>query len=175
MEALKRSQQWAVFVTFGAIKWVCGVLEYKTSECSYSFSSSIKQFRITAYICLGFKIPRFEETSLFWNCKPDLGREPAFCPAHVLEQLGVSVWAVEPIAGSAAAMCVQHLSLFPRIANDKTHSVCIWLEERLKHSHTSGVYLMKGISLPEVKNTFNYSSIYSAFNYLRLSVNLVLE
>lgn len=41
------------FVTLGAIKWVCCVLEYKTSEYSYSFSSSIKHFRITAYICLG--------------------------------------------------------------------------------------------------------------------------
>lgn len=61
------------FVTFGAIKWVCCVLEYKTSESSYSFSLSIKHFRITAYICLGFKISHFEETSLLCNSKPDLG------------------------------------------------------------------------------------------------------
>jgi hypothetical protein len=61
------------FVKFGAIKWVCCVLEYKTSECSYSFSSTIKHIRITAYICLGCKIPHFEETSVLCNSKPDMG------------------------------------------------------------------------------------------------------
>lgn len=59
------------FLTFGAIKWVCCVLEYKTSEYSYSFSSTIKHFRITAYICLGYKIACFEETSLLCNSRPE--------------------------------------------------------------------------------------------------------
>lgn len=60
------------FVTFGVIKWTCCVLEYKTSESSYSFSSSIKHLKIPAYICLGFKIPHFEETSLLRNSRPDV-------------------------------------------------------------------------------------------------------
>lgn len=106
MESLKRSQQWAIFVTFGAVKWVYCVLEYKTSECSYSFSSSIKHFRITAYICLGFKIPRFEETSLFWNYKPDLGRELAFW----LAQVGSVCFSWGAIfAGRTTVTCVEHI------------------------------------------------------------------
>lgn len=34
---------------------------------------------------------------------------------------------------------------------------------------------MRDISLPETRNKFNYLSIHSTFNYLRLSINLVLE
>lgn len=143
------------FVTFGAIKGVCCVLEYKTSECSYSFSSSIKHFRITAYICLGFKIPRFEETSLLCNSKPDMGRELAFWQAHVLEKLGeVFVLAVEPYL---LAVLLPHVwntfsLLFLHLVNDKKHSIGFWLEEYLKNFYTSGVYLMRDISLPETRN-----------------------
>lgn len=128
------------FVTFGAIKWVCCVLEYKTSECSYSFSSSIKHFRITAYICLGFKIPHFEETSLLCNSKPDMGRELAFWQAmlgtvELRRSICFSCGAI--FAGSTFSHVGNTFSLlFLHIINDKTHSIRLWHEEYLKNFHT---------------------------------------
>lgn len=61
------------------------------------------------------------------------------------------------------------------MVNDKMQSVRFWLEEYLKNFHTSGIYLMRDISLLETRKKFNYLNIYSTFNYLRLSVNFVLE